>query len=475
MRSILINYYYDNEGHFIMPGYIEVDQYGVYPVDNKEDNKDSIYHVVKYFISNYSEYITQKAEDELNQKLETAYENLEEKEFYKVVEEIFAYFAKVKDEEVEFKIVNDEKIATRITVIRDSYHEVGYFIDRLGEDKSNVLRSMNENIRLKGSSTNKYNYEVERMLEFYSKNVSDYKNYNLGLIDYKQSTNSMLIRDKLRFNKKKIIALGMASLVLIGGIGYVKSNKNINTNSKSTKEIVTEVPTKALVNKTYEEETVKPVVTTAPTIEPTIEPTLEPTIEPLHYEEASDSIDTVAYSYENGSLIPHSINDAAYSDVVNMIYINNDIIYDLSNYILDPTNYEINKTGFIINFERYFANCSMFEQKYIKHFSDYLKDMIYQCYVVGNFEEAMRINKIAVGDVIKYIINDEPLSIEMEGERFASSYSELSDDVKDVLESLAWNFCTFLGRESVVYNDELYTNSTISAGLFTINSNVLTK
>ncbi len=460
MRTILINYYYNEEGNLVIPGYLEVDQYGVYPVDNYEDGINAIYLFTKDFINVFSEYITEKEEKELYQKLNDAYNDLTEKEFYKVVEEIFERFTKIQDEEIRFSIVNDKRITTKITTLYKGHRESGYILDRLGEKKSNV-RPMNEYVKLEDGVMRKFNYEMESMYDFYSRNLEDSEKYNLGLVDERQDINASFI-NRLRVNQNKVIALGMASIILACGVGYIKTN---NDRKKHVYE-----PNK---NKVTVEATMQPVADYETENEIVyVEPTETPA---LHYEVVEDK-DIVAQSYEDGKVVPHSINDAAYSDITNMVYISNDNIYDLSSYIFDNSYHsELTKTGFTIDFEKYFTNCTDYEQAFIKHFSYYRNDIIYQGYRLGNYDEARRVNMHAASEVIKYVINNEPFVVEINGETVEGHFSDLSEDVRNIIESMSWNFCTFLGTDTAIYEGQEYTTDMIAYDLYSINTKVLSE
>ncbi len=467
MKTVLMSHLLVG-GNETFRGFVEVSERGILYFDNYRRNKESLKRLADTFLDNYIEYVEEARREGLRNSINNAYESATDADFSDLEDAIidmYDYFSTLSVENVQFSTVVDE-IPKLITLEKNGNDAKEFNLSYLGRSDHYRYTAEAEDFE------DNYRDIINEVRTFYEDNVSDFDDLDIDIVKIVNT------RRNIKYYRKALAVLAAGVVLTSGFVGaahFIKKNNDNNKTVGPTRSI--EMPTleatvevEPTIETTLEPEislpTAEPVVS-IPTQVPTVEP--GPTPHPFYFENPSTDPSVVSYVLESYGDEPHTIYEERFNNVDEMIIASNDNMSDLANCIYNFEEWKGKHTlGITIDFEKYFPNCSEYEIGFIKYFSDMRNDVIYHGFRTLDYNEAINCNRFALTEVLKYVRDNEPLNVNLNGTPFYVTFSELSPEAQNIIRNIAWGFYILQDEDIIVYNGQEYTNDMIALEVFGI-------
>ena len=253
------------------------------------------------------------------------------------------------------------------------------------------------------------------------------------------------------------IVTGATFVIVHSGIKLAKKNYNTKDNkNKTTMEL--QLP----------EETKKPEFefvqeTKAPRITPKHTVTSKTTVKP------KDTSSKISFLYHNSNftypepssnkILMRKVNGEEYFSFND----NLESLMEIRNYNMDSvankvqSDIEIDNDGMYIYYENLFNDYDIKDKAFVKYFSRFGNQIIKCAYQDNNFDLELGVNKFAKQscyDFIRYVRDNEPLSVYIDDIKQDIYYSELSKDAKEAVLNIAVANYTALNSYPELYKDD---------------------
>lgn len=262
----------------------------------------------------------------------------------------------------------------------------------------------------------------------------------------------------------------------------------VSTRKPTAKPVRTLSPTRVPTKKP----TATPIVTKtpSPTAVPVITPTIEPTMTPRPYNPAPTNFPIEMVNPRDTTLVLRLMTEdldalLSFDDLLSDNAEINDTLYDssyldfkflaeeisdyevslLSNYVYDEE--PLPDQAHLIYFENFFTN-NRVDYEFIKYFSDLRNEVVYQLYRNNDIDRAKECNKFAIYQLLRCYLNNEPLSLSINGQMYDVRISDLSSVAKKDLREIAYAFYIMQGNTKVIFNDKEYDYMTFGNEVFNL-------
>ena len=275
---------------------------------------------------------------------------------------------------------------------------------------------------------------------------------------------------------KKLIAIVTAGAILLVGKGISKLGK------KEEGPMPNPTPT---VTQEVDEDTLTTAIPTAvPTVKPTAisldddfysqdyqvsymtdeERLLEPTPYPIQAVDTIDSPELWAYIYpEYEETVNVGDVDIDSLNIEKLYEVSYNNMWDLSNYVFNgASNKNLETTPMRIHFEKIIQGLSAVDKAYIKYFNDLRNEIVYQGFDLSNSEAVKKCNHYAVYELVRCVINDNPLRLNVNGRQVLVRYSELGYEAQEAISNICWGNYLLMGTDTIEFNGELYNQDRLA-------------
>ena len=282
-----------------------------------------------------------------------------------------------------------------------------------------------------------------KKLGLYSKHDEKVKESLLTSVIKKNKISKLTIKDKWFLG---ILGAGTLALITSGIVGSIKKNNKENEDNKTTMELATIAPTP-----TPYEEVVEESVLFFEEVTP--EPTPMPTPYIPQQEETNVEDASLGCSAPNKTTLIKEVNGNRSYDV-NQTYFD---IIELRNQNTDSienniqSNIPITDTGYYIYYENLFNDAPKTEKLFVNYFSMFGNHIIRCGYKDYNYEDMLKYSKNSCHEVVKYIRDNKPLTLYINGEETKIYYNDLSNKAKNIVLNIAWSNYTVLNSNPDLY------------------------
>ncbi len=282
-----------------------------------------------------------------------------------------------------------------------------------------------------------------------------------------------------------ILGTGAVAAIVYGGIELLKNNHNNDNHDKNTIEFQNiETPTPTPYDNVEEVEYLlfeQSTVVSTPEPTPFI-PTPTPYVKEIYFENEENIFPNYDEPLDN-SIVIREINGLSYYGINESF----EDLYTIRNQNMDSlenkrqSNIPDEDKGYYIYFENLFNEDKIWEKAFVKYFSMYGNQIVKCGYKDNNYDFNPEINEYSIKscyDVVRYIRDNVPLIVNINGKKHELHFSNLSNKAKNVILNIAWSNYTVLnsnpelykisdlGEESNIpeihYNNEILTKSDIA-------------